>query len=149
MNRYEDPQPIKGSLDALGRRLGMGGALQTGIVWRRWAEIVGPGIAGHAEPTSLKEGVLRVRADSPAWATEIGYLGGEIVRRANALVGAELLREVRVWTGPGKVRGSEEPPERPRKAESSAGPGQHHDDPMEALAAAHEAWRKRRYGGKK
>lgn len=146
-----EPQTMKNLLGDLGRRLGMRGAIETGVLWKRWSEIVGPGIADHAEPTSLKDGVLRVRADSPTWATEIGYLGAEIARKANAAVGQELVTEVRVWTGPGKVPGPGSAGGRGRhEGRSSAATDERRrerpDDPRAALAAAHEAWKRSRSG---
>ena len=129
--------------DATGR-LGIPSPEATGRVWSAWPEIVGPAVAAHAEPTSLRDGVLRVRADSPAWATEIGYLVDEIRARANAVTGRALVSEVRVWTGPGRsgARGAGGP------EETSTGGVDEHDreparDPAEALERARRAWAKR------
>lgn len=96
----QEPVRLRDLLSSAGERLGLPAAVETGLLWRRWQEIVGPSIAQHAEPTSLRRGVLRVRADSPAWATEIGYLRDEIVRRANSAIGSAVVSEMRVWTGP-------------------------------------------------
>lgn len=90
-------------MGAVGTRAGIADPRATGIVWARWSEIVGPAIAANAEPTSLRDGVLRVRATTPTWATELTYLASEIRSRANELAGAEVVSEVRVWTGPGPV----------------------------------------------
>jgi hypothetical protein len=139
------PERIRGLLGDVGKRLGVESAVETGVLWRRWREIVGPEIAAHASPSSLKDGVLRVRADSPAWAQEIGYLGTEIARKANSATRSELVREVRVWTGPppevvlddGSSAESEPFPPKPPK-----------ESPEEALEAARVAWAKRwRRGG--
>lgn len=135
-----DPAPIKALLGDVGKRLGVQSALQTGTLWRRWREIVGPEIADHAEPSSLKEGVLRVRADSPAWATEIGYLGPEIARKANAMAGSTLVREVRVWNGPPPEVALDLKVERPPEPDIERAPK---ESPEEALEAAREAWQKR------
>ena len=135
-----DPAPIRAFLGDVGKRLGVESALQTGTIWRRWREIVGTEIAAHAEPTSLKEGVLRVRADSAAWATEIGYLGPEIARKANEIIRTSLVKEVRVWNGPPPEvrldvsRDSQPEPDVPRAPKET---------PEEALEAAREAWAKR------
>lgn len=145
-----EPEPIKSLLGDVGKRLGVESAVQTGAVWRRWREIVGPEIASHAEPTSLKDGVLRIRADSPTWATEIGYLGGEIARKANEVARSTLVREVKVWNGP--------PPEVdltdgavPKEPETEAARASR-ETPEEALEAAREAWSRRwsrgRYEGR-
>jgi Dna[CI] antecedent, DciA len=112
---------------------------------------VGAAVADHAGPSSLKAGVLRVRADSPAWATEIGYLRDEIKAAVNRLVGVELVKEVRVWSGPREGR-TEGPG---RGAEPSGGPARGGlgtprgptasvpPDPQAAAARAKAAWLRR------
>ena len=139
-------------LGALGGRLGIGAAIGTGKVWAHWSEIVGDTIADHAEPTSLKEGVLRIRTDSPAWATELGYRGAQIARRANEVAGSEVVKEVRVWTGPGPIQS---PPADTRRSEpevrSSDPEGARKastEEPVEALERARRAWARRRAGGR-
>lgn len=102
----EFPARLKDLLGGVGARLGLEDTRATGMVWAHWSEIVGDAVAKNAEPTSLKKGVLRIRATSPTWAQELTYLAGEIRARANALTGAEVVREVRVWTGPGPVTGA-------------------------------------------
>lgn len=146
------PVPLAELLDPAARRAGVEDGARTGMVWNKWPGIVGPEISRHAEPTSLRGGILRVRADSPAWATELGYLGEEIRRRANEAVGTELITEVRVWTGPGPIR-------RPRTARADPAPeettpsgergrsGRSDDvDPMTAFKNAFAAWRRQRRG---
>lgn len=129
-------------LDGLGMRLGLGRSADSGVIWNRWERIVGDGIAAHAEPSSLRDGVLRVRAESPAWAGELSYLAGEIKSRANGLIGRAAVTEVRVWTGPGKItrasarRSGDPPPARPSREREA--------DPMEAFERARTAWRRRR-----
>jgi predicted nucleic acid-binding Zn ribbon protein len=121
-------------------------AVGAGRVWAEWAKIVGEQIAAHAEPTSLRDGVLRVRAESPSWATEIGYLAGEITRRVNGAVGREVVRELKVWTGPGETarRGEARAEEAAGEAVEENTRGAPPDDPKEALKAARQAWEKRR-----
>ena len=138
-------------LGELGGSLGLGAAVGTGKVWAHWPEIVGGTIADHAEPTSLKEGVLRIRTDSPAWATELGYRGTQIARRANEVAGSEVVKEVRVWTGPGPIQkragnaGRPAPDVRPNDSEGARKAST--DEPMEALGRARRAWARRRAGG--
>jgi predicted nucleic acid-binding Zn ribbon protein len=139
----DNPVRIGDLLDSAGARLGLGRAVETGLLWKRWGEVVGPALAAHVEPTSLKGGVLRVRADSPAWATEAAYLGTEIKTRANASRGAELVMEVRVWTSPGRAStaGASEGGGRPSRRVRTAP-----RDAFEALARARRAWATRRSG---
>ncbi len=138
-----DPHRIKDLLQGVGERLGFGGAIETGLVWSRWNDIVGDTVAAHAEPTSLREGVLRVRTDSPTWATEVGYLGQEIKRAANQVAGRELVSEVRVWTAPGSVNvPGRTAPDR-RRTEVPAPSGRSQLDPETALERARKAWERR------
>jgi Dna[CI] antecedent DciA-like protein len=147
MNR-ELPPRIGELLDDAGRRVGVKAPVETGKLWARWREIVGPDVAAHARPSSLRDGVLRVRADSPAWATEIGYLGDEIRRRANDVAAREIVTEVRVWTGPPRGDAAEtgpsgtsdfEPPSETRREPTT-------DDPAVAMERARSAWARRSKG---
>jgi len=143
------PSRLKELLDPIARRMGVGTAAEAGALWRRWPEIVGEDMARHAEPTSLRAGVLKVRTDSPVWATEIGYLVTELKGRLNEALGGEVVKEVRVWTGPGRVQ--------PRRNQRASAPvqgrarpkGESPSDPIEALEKARAAWaRRRRDGGR-
>jgi hypothetical protein len=139
------PPRIGDLLDDAGRRAGFSLPVETGRLWARWKEIVGPDVAAHARPSSLRDGILRVKADSPAWATEIGYLAEEIRGRANDVMARDLVAEVRIWTGP---PGPSDPPDatvRPsfgdavRRVRTSPST----DDPAAALERARKAWARR------
>ena len=138
-----DPHRIKDLLQGVGERLGFGGAIETGLVWSRWNDIVGDTVAAHAEPTSLREGVLRVRTDSPTWATEVGYLGQEIKRAANQVAGRELVSEVRVWTAPGSIDGPTRVAPDLRRTEVRSTSERDQLDPETALERARKAWERR------
>ena len=145
----ELPPRIGDLLDDAGRRVGVAAPVETGKLWARWREIVGPDVAAHARPSSLRDGVLRVRADSPAWATEIGYLGDEIRRRANDVAAREIVTEVRVWTGPSR---DDTPDPVPTRAPDFGPPSEARrdlttDDPAVAMDRARSAWA-RRYKGR-
>jgi predicted nucleic acid-binding Zn ribbon protein len=56
-------------------------------MFARWTELVGPEIADHCAPVGFADGVLRVRADSTAWATQLRLLAGSVVRRLNDELG--------------------------------------------------------------
>jgi predicted nucleic acid-binding Zn ribbon protein len=137
-------QRIRDLLPGAARRAGMDGdPVAAAAVFRDWRAIVGPHIADHAEPTSLRGGILRVRADSPAWASEIGYLGEEIRAHVNASAGRGLVAEVRVWTGPAS-RPRTSGDEGPRRASGRDRGRAPDEDPGVGLNRAREAWRSRR-----
>ena len=146
-DRFELPPRLKDLLGSVVARSGLDDPVSTGALWARWEEIVGAEVARNAEPTSLKNGVLRVRTESPIWATEIGYLGPEIKRRINTALRHELVAEVVVWTGPGPIRSgasgaTADRAQSPSRPSREAGP----KDPVSAFESARRAWAKRRSG---
>jgi predicted nucleic acid-binding Zn ribbon protein len=92
-------------------------AAATGSVFGRWAQIVGPELAAHTAPESLREGELTVLADSTAWATQLRLLASQLVRRLNAELGEQTVVRVKVHgpvtqarkPGEWRVRGSRGP----------------------------------------
>jgi predicted nucleic acid-binding Zn ribbon protein len=128
------------ALEAVTRRLGLSFARETGAVWSRWIEVVGPVIATHAQPSSLRRGVLRVRTESPVWATEIGYLSEQIRDKINSMLGMELVSHVKVWTGPGPATGSRLSPSRVGVARRASSRRDNDRDPKDALRDAKAAW---------
>lgn len=144
-SRPADPASLKGLLGGAAARFGLDDALSTGTLWRRWHDVVGPDLAAHAEPTSLRAGVLRLRADSPVWAHEIGYLAEDIKRRVNEHLGQAIVTEVRVWSAPGETPPPPAAPAPRRASEASEGGAEKvPDDPLKALDRARSAWLARR-----
>lgn len=149
-----DPSPLKSLLGSAASRFGLDDALATGKLWKTWPEVVGDDVAAHAQPTSLRGGVLRIRADSPVWAHEIGYLAEEIKHKANEALGRPVVSEVRVWnapagSAPGATRGPGARPSRPRPEGGSSSGSERGEqapdlDPREALDNARRAWLARR-----
>jgi hypothetical protein len=137
----QGPVRLRTLLDPLAHRLGLAEAGDLGRLWAGWQEIVGATVARHAEPSSLRAGTLRVRTDSPTWATEITYLSEAIRAGVNAWLGKEVVKQVRVWTGPGRV-GLRRPTERGNRplepSEEARAGGE--EDPRVALQRARRAW---------
>jgi predicted nucleic acid-binding Zn ribbon protein len=82
-----DPQPVGASLDPLSRKLGVPRPSALASVFGHWSELVGEALAQHAQPASLRDGVLVVLVDQPAWASELLYFGGELRRRICEAIG--------------------------------------------------------------
>lgn len=70
-----------------------------GSVIGRWPQIVGPDVAEHVTPVSFQQGVLTLRAESTAWATQMRLLSSVLLGRLEQEVGAGTVTEIRV-TGP-------------------------------------------------
>ena len=149
-----DPIRLRDVLEGFSGPKGFGAPLDAGLLWREWRSIVGEGIADHAEPTSLRSGVLRVRTDSPAWATEIGYLADVIKTEANRFLGKEVVTSVRIWTGAPRnslseaheVTSTQHPDRLPGSDSRTPRSGDQEPDPVSALERARRAWQRARTG---
>ncbi len=91
-----DPQPVGRSVDRLVGERGWEVPVAVGGVEGRWAEIVGADVAAHCVPEGFDQGVLTVRADSSAWATQVRLLAATLVRRLNEELGDGTVRVVSV-----------------------------------------------------
>lgn len=97
----EEPVRIAGTLNAVARGWGIESPAETARIFASWEQIVGPEIAARCRPTSLKGGVLRVRTESAVWAAEFRYLSADVVRRINAELGKQIVKEVKPWVKAG------------------------------------------------
>ncbi len=68
-------------------------------MFAEWATVVGEQIAGHATPTSLRDGVLSVAAESTAWATQLRMVQGQLLAKIAAAVGDGVVTSLKI-TGP-------------------------------------------------
>lgn len=108
-----DPQPLHAAVDRLVDEHGWEPDLAVHAVVARWDEIVGAEVAGHVATEGYADGVLTVRADSTAWATQMRMLAPTLVRRLNEEIGHGVVTRVEVrgpnvptWRkGPRSVRG--------------------------------------------
>ncbi|MBW3615252.1 MAG: DUF721 domain-containing protein [Actinobacteria bacterium] len=102
---HGDPRPVCDGLDSLARRLGAPTASALGAVFSRWEEAVGPMVAIHSRPVSLRDGVLSVAVDQPPWATQLRYLTTTLLARLDQVAGAGVVSriEIHVQSGDGRV----------------------------------------------
>ena len=75
-----------------------------------WNDVVGDAIAQHSRPRGVRNGVLDIAVDAPAWATELRYLEADLVDRASRLVGPGVVRAVRVSVDSTPPESASEPP---------------------------------------
>jgi len=127
LTRVEGPTLLSGELAKFARRPGWSERLGAVRVWAAWDDMVGAELAAHCEPVRLAGRVLVVRAESPAWATQLRYLTAQLIERAEVALGPGSVREVRVTVGSLEVGGrsgaaspavghhvATDPPEAPR-----------------------------------
>ena len=97
---WREPAPIRNVLLEGARKWGLDNPLEIARVFGSWKEMVGEQVAARCEPASLGQGVLKVWAASAPWANELKYLAPEVIRRVNAAVGREVVRELKVALRP-------------------------------------------------
>jgi predicted nucleic acid-binding Zn ribbon protein len=91
-----DPSLLGDQMDRLLVDRGWKVDVAVGAVMGRWASIVGTDVAGHCTPVTFGDGVLTVRADSTAWATQLRLMSSSILGRLEAEVGKDTVIELRV-----------------------------------------------------
>ncbi|HTY72733.1 MAG TPA: DciA family protein [Actinomycetes bacterium] len=96
-----DPQRLGDAVRRLLADRGWETEVAAGAVLGRWAEIVGADLAEHCAPETFTDGVLVVRAESTAWATQLRALAPQLLRRLGEEVGHDVVTRVDV-RGPGR-----------------------------------------------
>jgi predicted nucleic acid-binding Zn ribbon protein len=101
----DDPIPLSTSLDGVVRSLRGPSRKTVSGLFGRWDEAVGAQVAEHVTPVKLDEGVLVVRVDDPAWATQVKFLTGTIIERLADVAGVRVER-IDVRVDPRNARGT-------------------------------------------
>jgi predicted nucleic acid-binding Zn ribbon protein len=91
-----DPAPVADSVDRLLRSWGSASLAATGSVFADWAEIVGPQVAEHAHPRSLRDGVLVIGVTEPGWATQLRFLEADLLARIGQATGSGEVRSIQI-----------------------------------------------------
>jgi predicted nucleic acid-binding Zn ribbon protein len=110
-----DPSLLGDQMDRLLLDRGWNIDVAIGSVMGRWSAIVGTEVAAHCTPVTFSDGVLTVRAESTAWATQLRLMSSTILGRLETEVGKDAVTELRVQ-GPGAPSWS-------RGFRKSTGPG--------------------------
>ena len=100
-----EPRPLGASLDHVTRTLGMPSAAVLETVFTQWSDLVGPVVAAHAHPASLRGGVLVVNVDDPAWGSELRYRAQDMLSKIAASVGVGSPTRMEVRVRPRSTRG--------------------------------------------
>ena len=95
-----DPALLGGAIDRLIVTKGWDLQVATGRLLARWPEMVGEQVAAHVAVESFRvdaagdSGVLVLRADSTAWATQVKYMLDEVSRAVDAEIGPGRVRDI-------------------------------------------------------
>jgi predicted nucleic acid-binding Zn ribbon protein len=94
-----DPLPVARVLSQALEGLGWSAPLARARVLSQWPEVVGADIAAHCQPVSLTDSVLKVDAESTAWATQLRLMAPQILARVTADLPAGTVSRI-VFSGP-------------------------------------------------
>jgi len=76
-----DPRGLGDVVDALASQLGWTSSLAQSDLLAGWIELAGEETAKHAIPEGITEGVLTVRCESTAWATQLRMMRSDLLAR--------------------------------------------------------------------
>ena len=73
-----DPAGLGDVIDGLTAKLGWNSPLAQSELLMTWAEIAGADTAEHSTPVGIEDGVLTVKCDSTAWATQLRLMRSQV-----------------------------------------------------------------------
>jgi hypothetical protein len=95
---------------------GWGAKLKEYRVFSLWQKAVGPGIARHAQPASIRGKRLTVMVDSSAWMQQLSLMKPEVLSRVNDRLGPDGIESITL-----KLGELERADERPEEYQPAAG----------------------------
>ena len=90
----DEPVPLRHSIEQVFEFLGAPPIEVVASLRGRWEEIVGPGLAEATEPVAVVEGVLTVRCDDGAWASQLTWMEAQIKARYEQVFPGRTLTKV-------------------------------------------------------
>ena len=90
------PTSLDEAMDALISEQGWDTQVNVHLILTKWCALVGPINAEHSKPESYADGLLTVRTDSTAWATNLRLLAPQIVAKLNEALGDGSVTRVNV-----------------------------------------------------
>jgi predicted nucleic acid-binding Zn ribbon protein len=96
MGKGSFPEPIAGLLMEALRAQGLAHLLPEAKMREQWKDVVGEKVASIAELDSFKDFVLCIRVVDAVWRNELQYQCETIRRRANEILGGNVVKDVRL-----------------------------------------------------
>jgi len=101
--------PLSHLLEGVMGNLDLGAKLKEQLARGAWARVAGRVVGAHTRAEAVRDGILIVATDTPAWAQELHMRRGELLGKLEAAVGPGVIADIHFRSG-----------FRPRKVESSA-----------------------------
>ncbi len=91
-----DPKRLSDAVERLVETKGWATDVNVRTLLARWGLLVGPINAAHSLPEAYAEGILSVRTDSTAWATQLRYMAPQLVAMLNEQLGDGTVTRIKV-----------------------------------------------------
>ncbi|MCB9424510.1 MAG: DUF721 domain-containing protein [Actinobacteria bacterium] len=93
-----DPATVADAIVSLVTDRGWQAATSIGKIWGEWASLVGPTLAEHVKPEAFDRntGLLTLRADSTAWATQVRMLSSQLRKRLQGEIPGGIVTDIAV-----------------------------------------------------
>lgn len=93
-----DPSSVADAIVSLVADRGWQAAASIGRIWGEWVSLVGPTLAEHVKPEAFDRdtGLLVLRADSTAWATQVRMLSTQLRKRLQEEISGGIVADIRV-----------------------------------------------------
>lgn len=82
-----DPTPLGEALDGLIKAQGWSTEVSVHSLLARWEQLVGRAVAEHSRPEGFAAGVVTVRTDSTAWASQLRLMTPQLLAKINEALG--------------------------------------------------------------
>lgn len=104
---------LQSLLEGVLANLDLGGRFREHLAVLAWPQIAGTVVAAHARAEGVRDGVLVVATDTPAWAQELQMRRTALIARLAEELGPGIVREIHFRSGARRGRRSKPaPPER-------------------------------------
>ena len=85
--RASEMQTVGEALEEVISERGWTTQVSVHLLLGRWPELVGSAVAAHSRPESYERGVVLIRCDSTAWATQLRLMAPQLLARLNDSLG--------------------------------------------------------------
>jgi predicted nucleic acid-binding Zn ribbon protein len=86
-------------LEGVMSNLDLGGKLKEQLALSAWARVAGKVVGAHTRAEAVRDGVLIVATDTPAWAQELQMRRRELLGKLETAVGVGVIREIHFRSG--------------------------------------------------
>jgi len=90
---------LSSTLGSLLKARGMLARLSEYRILGQWEKTVGPVVASHARPRTVRAGRLYLTVDSPAWMQQLSLLKPEIIEKVNQGLGRQAIKDLALDLG--------------------------------------------------